>query len=434
MISRPAQLDAMKPLAHARVTIIKLHGDYADLTQLNTVDELEKYDEAQQRFLERVLDDYGLIVCGWSADWDKALVRAVEGTRSRRYPMFWSTLGTLGTAAQQLVTQHGASVIRGMDADDLFTGLEKRLEALDRMSAPPVSRDMAVVQLKKALPDPVKRIDLFDLLHQHTMQVVDAVATHPVHGDTATFAKNVEGMRQDTDTLLHLLAAGVFHDDGTHQELWLKAVERLVRLRDTSPSGPYSRSLDNLRHYPALLATWTMGVAAVLARREGLIATLLTKPLWAAPGSNGVPEVPASYLNPWNVLDTGATHTICHPDNGSTWHYPQGRLLAEAVREPLRLVEPDDQLFQAANDRFQLLVSLLGMDTDGPEWSRAPWAGDFLADSRWGYNDNGPAGALQREIGPDWPLLRAGAFGGDPERAKAAFTALNTWRNANQRR
>jgi len=51
-----------------------LHGDYADLDQRNTIDELEKYDKPLQNLLDRILDEYGLIVCGWSADWDKALV------------------------------------------------------------------------------------------------------------------------------------------------------------------------------------------------------------------------------------------------------------------------------------------------------------------------------------------------------------------------
>ncbi|MFI1105633.1 hypothetical protein [Streptomyces melanogenes] len=41
--SRPAQINSIKPLAHSQVTTIKLHDDYADLEQRNTVDELETY-------------------------------------------------------------------------------------------------------------------------------------------------------------------------------------------------------------------------------------------------------------------------------------------------------------------------------------------------------------------------------------------------------
>ncbi len=51
VVHRPDQATAIKPLAHSTVTIIKLHGDYADLDQRNTVDELGTYPEAQQRLL-----------------------------------------------------------------------------------------------------------------------------------------------------------------------------------------------------------------------------------------------------------------------------------------------------------------------------------------------------------------------------------------------
>ncbi|WP_344343627.1 SIR2 family protein [Kitasatospora putterlickiae] len=427
VVNRPDQIDAIKPLAHSQVTIVKLHGDYADLDQRNTPTELETYPEAQQKLLERVLDEYGLVVCGWSADWDKALVRAVEGARSRRYPMFWSTYGALGTAAQRLTVQHGAGVISGLDADELFTDLEKRLEALDRMSAPPISRDMAVAQLKKALPDPLRRIDLFDLVQQHTLQVVDATADQPVLGDNDAFARAVEGYRADTDTLLHLLAAGVFHDDGTHDALWLRTAGRLATTRSTSP-GSYQDHFEKLRHYPALLATWTMGIAAVLAHREEFITDLLTKPVWTSPTDSRRREEPSWYLNPWNVLYGDSIHFVSHLEDGGRFRYPYSRLLNAAAREPLRAVEPDNRTFEAASARFQFLASLIGMDASH-DWHRNPWPGEFLLDHWWGYDDGtGLAAEIQQEITTDWPLLRAGAFAGDVERANAAFTALTNWR------
>ncbi|RST19642.1 hypothetical protein E2C00_00230 [Streptomyces sp. WAC05374] len=303
VVSRPDQIKGLKPLAHSQVTVIKLHGDYADLEQRNTVDELETYPDELQELLERVLDEYGLIVCGWSADWDKALVRAVEGTRSRRYPLFWSQYGPFSDAARALTSQHDAVVIDGKSADELFTDLVRRVAALDRLTIAPITRDVAVVQLKRALPDPLRRIELFDLVDQAVTPIVDhstpeykpVLATSTTWADT--FGSNVRGYRADSDTLLHLLANGVFHDDGTQDHLWRRAVERLVRLRDTSP-GTYNEFLEKLRHLPALLATWTIGVAAVLSSREELLATALYCPEWTLPHSGRTRRGPAWYLNP----------------------------------------------------------------------------------------------------------------------------------------
>ncbi|WP_422762676.1 SIR2 family protein [Lysinibacillus sp. NPDC056220] len=438
VVHRPEAIDAMKPLAHSQVTVIKLHGDYADLAQRNTVDELESYPETQQGLLERVLDEYGLIVCGWSADWDTALVRAVEGTRSRRYPMFWSTYGQLGPAARRLTTQHSAVIVEGMSADELFTGLMQQVEALDRLSAAPITRDLAVVQLKRALPDPVRRIELFDLVDQAVTQIIDGSTPErrPMSATSATwadiFAASVQGYRADSDILLHLLANGVFHDDGAHDQLWQRAVGRLVRMRDTMP-GSYNEYLEKLRHLPALLATWTIGVAAVLSRREELLASVLTRPEWAYPSSGHRRQGPAWYLNPLRVIEPEGINNISRSSGGNGWLYPQSHWLKDELREAFRLVEPSDIAYREACSRFEFLASMTAMDSDNEVFAY-PWAGEFFLDSFWGYDDVGLTASVERELSDSWPLLRAGAFGGDLARAQAAHAALVDWRAKNARK
>ncbi|MGW5353427.1 SIR2 family protein [Streptomyces sp. NPDC004031] len=427
-VVREHDVDAMKPLPHSRITVIKLHGDYADLEQRNTVDELDSYPDALQQLLERVVDEYGLLVCGWSAEWDKALVRTVEGTRSRRYPLFWAQVGRMSEPAARLTARHSAAVLDGLTADVLFADLERRIEALDRMTVAPVTRDTAVAQLKRGLPDPVRRIDVHDLVDQTVTRFLDdqTLTKRPVVGGDAVFAENIHGYRADADTMLHLLANGFFHDDGTFDDLWLRVVERLTRLRDGSYSR-YEEHLEALRHYPALMATWTMGVAAVLSRREGFLARLLTGPVWKSRSGNGQGQTPDTYLNPLRVISKPSIDKICHPD-GNTFLYPQSHFLREQLREPLRLVEPDDSAYAAACYRFEFLTSAIAMDNE-VEFYRDPWSGEFMLDSVWGYGDEGLAGEIAREVGPSWPLLRAGGFGGAETRATAALTALIEARN-----
>jgi hypothetical protein len=57
------------PLAHSRCTVIKVNGDYLDARLKNTAGELASYEFEMERLLDQVFDEYGLIVCGWSADW-----------------------------------------------------------------------------------------------------------------------------------------------------------------------------------------------------------------------------------------------------------------------------------------------------------------------------------------------------------------------------
>ncbi|MFJ1878237.1 hypothetical protein [Streptomyces chartreusis] len=84
------------------------------------------------------------------------------------------------------------------------------------------------------------------------------------------------------DSSTHLLANGVFHDDGAYDSLWQRVVERLNLLR-SSNINHHTDVLEKLRHYPALLATFAMGIAATLGRREEFLARILTQPVWAPP-------------------------------------------------------------------------------------------------------------------------------------------------------
>ena len=81
------------PLTHAPCTVIKVHGDYLDTRMLNTPAELAAYPAELNALLDRVFDEYGLIVCGWSAEWDVALRAAISRAPARRYNTYWASRG-----------------------------------------------------------------------------------------------------------------------------------------------------------------------------------------------------------------------------------------------------------------------------------------------------------------------------------------------------
>ncbi|MEY9894809.1 hypothetical protein ABIA31_008497 [Catenulispora sp. MAP5-51] len=429
VVHRPSAIENMTPLAHTKVTVIKLHGDYADLDQLNTFEELNGYDDRLKGLLDRVLDEYGLLVCGWSADWDKALVRSIENTRSRRYPLFWSSFGRLGDDARRLIAAHSAPALQGVTADELFTDLLVRVEALDSMAAAPVTRDMAVARLKKALPDPVRRVELADLVNDAAKTVTGGTARQ-VSASGTSYLDSVLACRAEADVLLHLLAHGVYHDDGTHRDLWRAVRARLAGVRGQITANSYNHLLEAMRHYPALLATWTMGVSAILAGREEYLAELLSTPAWSDAGGTARPKLPAHYLNPRRVLDGDALNDLVKSANGQIPQFQQAALLRNQAREPLQNIEPDDAAYAAVCDRFELLASLVAFDpAGGPE---DPWLGPSLSDRHW-ERPHALANQVAEEIDPDWPLLRGGAFGGDADRAKTAMKALTEWRKSHYR-
>jgi hypothetical protein len=62
--------------------------------------ELAGYESDLDRLLDRVFDEYGLVVCGWSADWDITLKAAIDRAPSRRFPMYWTSRGVPSSAPQ----------------------------------------------------------------------------------------------------------------------------------------------------------------------------------------------------------------------------------------------------------------------------------------------------------------------------------------------
>ena len=95
VISKPSDAEGAAPLAHDDAVILKINGDYKASTLKNTADELDSYDPAIERLIKQVLDEYGLIVCGWSGGWDSVLRELILSAENRRYSMYWASYSEL---------------------------------------------------------------------------------------------------------------------------------------------------------------------------------------------------------------------------------------------------------------------------------------------------------------------------------------------------
>ena len=151
-------LAGARPIGHASCVVVKLHGDYQDSRIRNTEEELAAYPDAFNALLDRVLDEYGLIICGWSATWDPALRAAIVRQRSRRYTTWWVDITSPSNEAATLAHARQAIVIDNMDADTFFGSLASKVAALTDTDRPhPISFATAVAELKHLLPDPTQR-------------------------------------------------------------------------------------------------------------------------------------------------------------------------------------------------------------------------------------------------------------------------------------
>ncbi|CAM5579971.1 hypothetical protein SGLAM104S_10029 [Streptomyces glaucescens] len=199
--------------------------------------------------------------------------------------MFWAAPHGLHGKAAELVARHGAVVVRGMTANEFFPGLLARVEALGQRAEPAPTRELSVARLKRALPDPVRRIDLHELVDAEALRVVarpsdgDRYPPGERAPDAKAYRELLERYRSDCDTLLHLLAVGAWRDEGgAHARVWVRALQRPLNV----PRDGGGR--DDAPHLcPALLALTAAGVGAVLAGRDELLGRLLLEPVLAQP-------------------------------------------------------------------------------------------------------------------------------------------------------
>lgn len=172
VVSKASDIDGAGPFQHSSCYILKLHGDYRDKNILNTDDELSKYPRKTNTILNRILNEYGLIVCGWSGDWDHALRNALERRSTRRYPLFWAYRSRLSEKAEAVTKTQSAATINILGADEFFTELSEKVEGLERSrQRNPLDIDILVAQAKKYLTKDEHRISLADLIAKEVERI-----------------------------------------------------------------------------------------------------------------------------------------------------------------------------------------------------------------------------------------------------------------------
>jgi SIR2-like domain len=165
VISSEEDIEGAPSLQHAGVTVVKINGDYMDTRIRNTAEELASYSPKIEALLRRIFDEYGLVISGWSGVSDTAILQAMRGTRSRRYTLYYASRGAPSEEVQRMVNNLQGVVIESSGADELFSDLLERVEALERFgSDDPITAAVAVQRVKRFLEEEGRHIRLRELV------------------------------------------------------------------------------------------------------------------------------------------------------------------------------------------------------------------------------------------------------------------------------
>ena len=358
VLSSPDQIQGALPLIHTRCCVIKLHGDYLDTRIRNTSSELDQYSREFDNLLDRIFDEFGLVICGWSAEWDGALRSAINRAPSRRFTTYWTVRGTLGDEAQRLIDHRGAHVIRIEDADTFFTTIQQHVESIEEFSKPhPLSVEAAVASLKRYISESRYRIRLSDLVDETVTRIVEAASggDFSVNDQTMTTESVTARVRRYEaicSTLLAMAVVGGFWVEEDHYGVWRRALERLGSNVSTSGIG-YTLWLD-LQRYPATLLFYALGLGAVESDRLRFVEDLLGTTIRKQHGDDvsAVEMLPPFYL----FYSGGQSMWIL---KGMKRHYaPLNHWIQDALWRHFQHTTSHKDKYTLTFDKFEVLIAL----------------------------------------------------------------------------
>ncbi|WJN52529.1 SIR2 family protein [Pseudomonas asiatica] len=284
VVSSADSFAGAEPLTHSTCYILKIHGDYKDARILNTDDELGDYPPAFNTLLDRIIDEFGLIVAGWSGEWDHALRAAFIRAPSRRYPTYWLARGRPSEHGHELITQRRATVVNGLDADTFFEDLSFKLETIQQSRLPnPAGIELTLAMAKRFLAKPEHRIQLDDLITAQTQRSLTQLTplfTSPPQGDAPKdFTDRVVSYEATIEPLARLCAVLGRWGSGGEYPLVLDAIKELYAASQKEQSG--WQHWVSLKSYPATLVIYAYGMGLVRAERLTELRKLFSTPLIA---------------------------------------------------------------------------------------------------------------------------------------------------------
>ena len=357
VLSTPQEVANAEPLAHMKCCIVKLHGDYLDPSTLNTVQELSDYSAETKNSLKRIFEDYGLVVCGWSADWDQALRKILRASKCQHYTSYWHVFGTTGPHGEKLIQSRSALPINQGNADSLFGKLREKVLALEDYNIQRSSNnESTTAAVKRYLPNDRHHIQLADLIKRETDDLASKLADQPLLGFPlgpaydSLIATRIYSNERDALGLASVFAIAGYWAPAELNLLWTQSIASI----GTIYSDRHDENLLAIRYYPSFLILFAFGLGAIANNKIDVLSRML---------KSEVP-VPFNERHSWfqiirkSVLQFDRSHAFRVLDDYKSKHFP----FSERVHDTLSIITeqlPINQFdYDTLYDRLEILIAL----------------------------------------------------------------------------
>lgn len=395
VISNPAHVDNTVPLIHNQVTILKINGDYLDTGFLNIKSELATYDKRIENLLSFVFENFGIITCGWSAQWDIALVDIIKAANKYRYSTYCTFTSRAPGVLEELCRFRHGKLLQIQSADHLFSELFENVQALERgLLSDPISPQIALARVKKYLSNDEHVISLSDLVKTMTESVFRNIANITLPTPTEEVAKEILNSQiAFLDPLLPLLIEGGYWGREPSLAIWLDSIKRLGSFPDSNSS--YSIWQD-MKYVPLIFCRYAFGLGCLANGRFENIGKLcqirLRKRL------HREFESLLAITHTWRVLDAEQLRAI----EGERYYTPMSELLFNRLRKYFIHIVPSDEDFADLFDYYEYICCLLFLKEVKD---------DYPPTGRFAWRNNNFIAMKIKEIGKsenDFELIRSG--------------------------
>lgn len=410
VIAKPSDAEGAAPLAHDEAVILKVNGDYKASTLKNTADELDSYDPEIEKLIEQVLDEYGLIVAGWSGGWDSALRDLILSAENRRYSMYWASYSGLDEEAEELVKHRDGNVVSIDGADSFFYSLKERVQALeDAEPGAPLSKEVARERTKRYLAREERKIDLADLIREETehlrKRLVDTERFDLyVETEDEPVEERLNKYEKEVGTLASVFSTCAYWGLEVPNTGEQRLTKSLQRIASAEPDvSPWYSLWEQLARYPTTLLMYSLGVAAVEAKNWELLYDVLIRTDADPNSSNPKPMI--MFAHPYFVGSDLSSR------ESTQFMYNR---LEEALRSPLKELIADDRQYSETFEELEMLSDMVVVDRFEAVRGRE------IRYPRSRYWELGLGEKIEAQ-GEDWGPLQAGFFGGELDRVETVI-------------
>jgi hypothetical protein len=417
VIDWPDAVAGALPLVHSPCTVLKVHGDYLDTRLKNTEQELSSYEPEINALLNRIFDEYGLIVVGWSAQWDVALRTALKRRNSRRFAVYWVNRGDPTDEAKSVVDFCQGRFVSSLGADAFFTDLREKVKALEDLAlSDPLPPAVAAATVKRYLAEDRFRIRLNDLVTNAVRSAAERIAVHNFNMaqqfSGPEFLRRLNAYQAETDVLRHIVVPLCQWGTTVHETCVVNILE-LATNYSTLGIGMFIDGWNDLRRFPALLLFYAGGLAALSAGNYAMLAALLTRPRYHDHNR----DFPLSLaLSPRDVFG----NWLRQADPQYNRSFGSSVYLSRFLRSLFSDTVPQQFRYDAAFDRFEYLFALVCADFyEKDKQDKGLWNLELAPAWFIFRNQGAPQDTLKivdqevRTLGNNWPPLKAGLFDGN---------------------